>query len=278
MIEAFEMEKVSPTGRLHVAVVGAEKNGKSRLCSTAPGVKLFLDFDQRAESVAGIKDVYALTLKDPGGYQMPQAAQDTLDIVAKLEASLCLTNLHPNFKHISSDIKINNIILDSGVSLGKCIADFEMYNNKDLGREVKVGPSFSVRIQQNFDAWNAEIKTVESIVLRLFALQVNVYMTLHETLEHADNSTPKEPKFTGKVTVFPERYSRLLRYFNEVWRVKLTNVSNRYLPRVYPLPDYAFDAATTMLLDPVEEPNIEAMIAKHKVKSGQTKVLSVGTK
>jgi len=286
MIEAFEMERVSPTDNLRVAVVGPEKNGKSTLCSTAPTKEseatLFLDFDQRANAVAGKKRVYAITFKDPGGTQMPTSVSDTMSILTCLEASLNLNKIIINGKELfpgaSPDTKIVNVVLDSGASLGKCVGDFEMYNNKDLGREIKVGPGFSVRIQGGFDAWNAETKTVEGILMRLFALPINVYMTLHETSEHADNSTSKDPKYTGKITVFPERYSRLLRYFNEVWRVKLTNVNGRYLPRVYPLPDYSFDAATTMLLDPVEEPSIEAMIAKHKIKSGQTKVLSAGTK
>jgi hypothetical protein len=42
-----------------------------------------------------------------------------------------------------------------------------------------------------------------------------------------------------------------------------TNKST-YFPRVYPLPNYKFNAASTMLLDAVEEPNIEAMLLKHE--------------
>lgn len=294
MSKARIMEQESPTERIHAAIVGAEKNGKSWLFATAPGNKLNLDYDQRADALAGKKGVYAYTFEDPGGFKMPTAVEETLDIIASLERSLEINQItvsgKPIFPSVPAGTKLNAVGVDSMISLCKCVADYEMYNNPDLCRTVQVGAGnngYKVRVQKGFDPWMAEGKTVESIILRLFALPLQVYAMWHECAEESVDSTPEKRKFTNRITIFPDRYAtgqiRILRYFNEVWRVKNTSTTvtvngkaeSRYLPKVYPLPDYAMDAATAMLLDPIEEPNIEAMIAKHKLRSGQTKALPV---
>jgi hypothetical protein len=283
MIEAREMEKESPTGRLRVAVIGPEKNGKSCLTATTGGNTLILDFDQRAEAVAGRKGVYAITLKDPQFPKLPEVVEDVLDIMSGLEASLDLSKLANSktgiklFPSVPVETMITGLSFDSMSSFAKCMMDYETYNNPDLCRKIKIGPTAEVRVAKNFDAWNAEMQGVSQVVMRAFALPINVFCTFHEAAEEAVDSTQEKPKYTGRVSIYPVRYKSLLKYFNEVWRVRLTAVPDskgvRYLPRVYPLPDYSMDAATTMLLDPVEEPNIEAMIAKHKIRSGQTKAL-----
>lgn len=273
MIEGRNMEIESSTGRLHGAIIGPEKNGKSTLFSTAPGVKLSLDFDQRAEALAGKKNVYAITFKDAGGIKMPTAAEEVLDVMTGLEASLDLSKLktkmgHPIFPGVKENTIVENIGFDSMSSFAKMMMDYETYNNADLCRKLKIGPGLEIRVPRGFDAWNAEMQGVSSAVFRAFALPVNVFCIFHEVAEEALDSTDEKPKYTGKVSIFPVRYKSLLKYFNEVWRVRLTPIPSqsgqRYLPRVYPLPDYTMDAATTMLLDQVEEPNIEMMIKKHQ--------------
>src|SRR6267143_6207692 len=79
----------------------------------------------------------------------------------------------------------------------------------------------------------------------------------------------EKPKFTGRVSVFPVRYKDLLlKYFTDIWRVKLTQVISgstvQFLPRVYVLPDFSMDSGTSMKLDAIEEPDISKMIAKHR--------------
>lgn len=276
MIEGRSMEHESPTDILHVALVSPPKNGKSRLFATAPGVKLDLDFDQRRQSIAGIKDVYAITLKDPQFPRMPEVADECLDIMSGLEKSLDLAELKDRkgnkmIPEAQPGTILKSLAFDSIQSMAKCCAAHEMYNNPDIRREISVGNGLNaikIHIQKSFDAWNAETKLVESIIFRAFALPINVFCMFHETAEETADSTDKEPKYTGRVCVYPVRYKNILSNFNEVWRVKLTNVNTpagiRYLPRVYPLPDYALDAATTMNLDPVEEPDIMRMIEKSK--------------
>jgi hypothetical protein len=280
MIEGRNMETESSTGRLRVAIIGPEKNGKSVLASTSPGIKLFLDFDQRAEAVAGKKGVYAITFKDPGGIKMPEAAEEVLDVMNGLSASLDLSQLktkrgQPVFPQLKTPTIIDGLIFDSMSSFAKMMMDYETYNNADLCRKVKIGPGLEVRVPRNYDAWRAEMDGVGSAVFQAFALPINVFCIFHEVAEEALDSTDEKPKYTGKVSIYPVRYKSLLKYFNEVWRVRLTPIPSqsgqRYLPRVYPLPDYTMDAATTMLLDPVEEPNIEAMIQKHNSRNGVKK-------
>lgn len=288
MIEARAMENEKSTGKLRVAIIGPEKNGKSILTTTAKGVKLQLDYDQRADSVAGKKDVYSITLRDPQWPKMPEAAEEVLDIMTGLETSLDLSKLVDKkgvrlFPEAKPETMVENIIHDSMSSLARFVMAYEMYNTKELRRDIVLGPKLTVHIPKSFDAWNAEMGGVTNIVMRSMALPCNVFCIFHEVAEEAVDSTEDKPKYTGRVSIYPVRYRSLLKYFNEVWRVKLAPVSNntgvRYIPRVYPLPDFAMDAATTMLLDPVEEPDIEAMIKKHhqrlSVPSGQKPVTAI---
>jgi hypothetical protein len=145
-----------------------------------------------------------------------------------------------------------------------------MYNSPDLRREINIG-SHKLFFGRGWDATNAEMTEVEQFILRLTALPTDTIIVLHETAEQADDSTPENKKFTGRADVYPPRFRMLLKYFPEVWRVKLTQVVGKnnqisFVPRVYPLPTYEFDSGTTMLLDAVEEPNIEQMIVKHELR------------
>jgi len=272
MIESKIMENETSTELLRVAMIGPEKNGKSWLSATAPGVKLVLDFDDRIAALSGRKDVYGLTFRDPKYPQMPQAAEEVLDVMNGLEASLDLsllkdkkgTKLFPNAKEGTI---VKNINFDSMSSFARFMQNYEMYNNEALCRKIKIGPGLEVYVPKNYDAWKAEMEGVASVIFRAFALPINVFCMFHEAAEESVDSTDDKPKFTGRVSIYPVRYKALLKYFNEVWRVRLTPIPSPagqvYLPRVYPLPDYSMDCATTMQLDKVEEPDIDKMIKKH---------------
>ena len=274
MIDAKSMETEVSSDLLHVALVGPENNGKSVLCTTAPGIKLFMDYDQKKQVIAGKKDVKAITFKNAGAsYMLPDAAEEILDVMTGLETSLDLFNLKDKkgaklFPDVPEGTIVKNLIHDSMASLGKIIMDYELYSSGDLRREIKIGPKLSINIPKNFDAWNAEMKGVESIVMRSFALPVNIFCTFHERAEEAPDSSIERPKYTGRVSLYPVRYrDLLLKYFTDIWRVKLTNVGGVYTPRVYVLPDFSHDNGTSMRLDAVEEPDISKMIEKHKKRS-----------
>lgn len=274
MIEASILEKESPSSYLHVAVVGPEKNGKSVLFSTARKPALDLDYDKRRNALAGKKGVYALTLSDPKYPAIPTVMDDAGDIISSLERSLDLSEIvvggKIQFPEVPKGTMLRSLAFDSISSKAKCAMSYVLYGNRDLRREVTVKDMIFYN-PKGWDAWRSEQAAVEALIMRAFALPLDVYCMFHEVAEEAPGSTDEKPMYTGRISIYPARYRSILKYFNEVWRVKLEPVSDgnglRYLPRVHPLPDYAFDAATTMRLDATEEPDIEKMIAKHEERA-----------
>lgn len=266
MIVAKKMGEEKPSTKLKLVEVGAEKNGKSRLAATGRKPILFHDHDNRSEAIAGIKDVYSLSYSDPGWPKQPEALVEMQTVVSKMEDSLELNTIHEKFKDVPKGTIIRTNVVDSVQTLAIAASKYCLYNSSDIRRELTIGP-MKIQIPRNFDAWNAEMTAVENIILRLIALPCDTIVILHETLEEAENSTAEKPIYTGRIGVYPARYRRLLKYFNEVWRVKLTQVIGKdnkpaYVPRVYPLPTYEFDAATALALNPVEDPDISKMLTK----------------
>lgn len=267
------MEDAPPSKKLKLALVGEEQNGKSRLAATARKNILFHDFDDKKESLQGLPGVYVITYRDPKWPNQPTASQDFLTNISKLEQSLDLADL--GFKVPKGTLVRTNVV-DSIQTCGKAAQAYAMYNNKDLRREITFG-GHKVFIPSGWDAVNSEMGEVDNFILRLLALPTDTIITLHETDEKAADSTPEKPKYTGKIDVYPPRFRMLLKYFPEVWRVRLTQVTLtgpngarlQYVPRVYPLPTHEFSSGTTLLLDQVEEPNIEAMLKKHEQRYAQ---------
>jgi AAA domain len=260
------MESEPPIAKLKLALVGKEKNGKSRLAATGRKPVLVHDFDNRAEALQGIPGVYVISYVDSGWPIQPSAAQDFLTNISKLEESLDLHKL--GFK-VPPETCVKTNVVDSIVTFGAAFQRYALYNSKDIRRELTIG-SMKVFLPGGWDAWNAEMVPVENAVLRLLAMPTDTIIILHETAEEAADSSAEKPKFTGRVGVFPVRYGRLIKYFNEVWRVRLEQSVGpngaAYRPKVYPLPTYEFDAASTMNLDKTEDPDITAMIRKHENK------------
>ena len=277
-LQFTKMDDHENESKLKLCLVGEEQNGKSRLASTARKPILVHDFDDKKESLEGIPGVYCISYVDPRWPNQPTAAQDFLTVLGRLETNLSLRAL--GFKNAPEDAMVRTNVIDSVQTLGKACQQYAMSGNKDLRREIKFG-GHVVFVSAGWDAVNAEMGEVDNFVLRMLALPTDSIIILHETDEKAADSTPEKPKFTGRVGVYPPRYQMLLKYFPEVWRVSLTQVikdgKSLYLPRVYPLPTHEFSSGTTMLLDSQEEPNIEAMLAKHVArKNGTFKELQSG--
>lgn len=280
-VEIVSTETISAFENLRCALVGEEKSGKSRLAATGRSPVLFLDFDCRREAVAGIPGVYAITFRDQQFPKVPDAAPACLSVLTALETSLDLSKLQVKLedgKVIELNPKppegtiVKTIVNDSISTMSMAFRNYAMATNKDLRREVNIGTTKTYMVN-GWDTWNAETGAFESAIKREFALpNVDVILIYHEAKEMAENSTEQNPIFTGKTTVYPVRYRSLLKYMNEVWEVKLAQkpvvegnkTIYKMIPRVYPLPTSNFQAATALLLDPEEEPNIAAMIAKHQ--------------
>jgi hypothetical protein len=273
MIEAHTLEEQQPFDRLLGAIVGVEKSGKSQLCTTAETPVLFHDFDGRANSLAGKPGVYALTYRDVGGINQPGAFVDFLDILTQLEMSKDLSRITINGVKAfncpeGSFVKTN--VLDSIQWMAKAAMRYNLYSGaaiKHFTRNMIIG-QMTVRFPGGFDAWNAEIAALEECILRVFALNSHVLVTLHEQAEEAPGSTNEKPVYTGRVSIFPARYQRLLGLFNEVWRVSrgisVDGKASGSVPVVKTTPTYDFAyGASAMLLDAEEQPNISLMINKH---------------
>lgn len=265
--EMLNLSESNPFDQLLVSIVGAEKSGKSRLAATGRKPVLFFDFDGRAASIAGTKNAYAISFHDQTGYQQPDAL---------VKFSECLTNLEKShndlaslgFPGVEQGTIVKTIVLDSITTLASdAMRYIKFTGGKTMSRKVSFG-GMEVNFPGGFDAWNAEMATIEDLLLRTFALKTDVIAIFHETAEEANESTMEKPLYTGKVGIFPVRHQRLIRYFNEVWRVERGNPTNQTaqgaIPRVSVAPDYMFKYGTSaMNLDAVETPDIEAMIAKH---------------
>ena len=276
-VESFELESLTPFERFLGVLSGREKAGKSRLAATAPKPVLVLDFDGRAAALAGLPGVYALTFREPPPHIQPTAFNDMLDVLTMLEAnegdlSMLMANGRPAFPTVPKGTKLKTLVADSVQTLARAAMSYALYTSADMRRQLKIG-GWQINFVKNFDGWNAEMQAVESVLLRMIGLSnANLIATLHETDEEAPDSTIEKPKFTGRVGIFPVRYQRLLKYFNECYHVEqapsMDNpASMSYTPRVQVRPDFRCPWAVTALdLDQFEKPDIGAMIVKHLSK------------
>lgn len=280
-LELHVMAEEPPVEKLKLALVGKEKHGKSWLAATGRKNVLVHDFDNRAESLQGKKGVYCISYPDPQWPKQPDAAQLFLDVVSRLEETLDLGDFNDILKpknQIPKGTLVRTNVIDSIQTMGKAFQNYALFGQSNIRREIIFG-KVKVFLPGGWDAWNAEMTPVENSILRLLAIPTDTVLVLHETPEETEDSTPDKKKFTGKIGVYPARYQRLLKYVNELWRIQLTpsvspgNNRQVYLPKVYPLPDHKFDAATAMYLDAVEEPDIEKMILKHQRVLGQKNLL-----
>lgn len=274
MIEATSLEERKPFDRLLAAIVGVEKSGKSRLSSTAEKPVLIHDFDGRADALAGVQGVFALTYRDVGGVQQPSAFTDFLSMLTQLENSKDLSKIvingSPAFPNCPPETMVRTNVLDSIQWMAKAAMRYNLYSGggiKGFTRNMAIG-SINVRFPGGFDSWNAEMAALEECILRVFALKTHTLVTLHEQAEEAPGSTAEKPVFTGRVNIFPARYQRLLGLFNEVWRVSrgvsVDGKASGSVPVVKTTPTYDFAyGASAMLLDAEEAPDISLMIAKH---------------
>src|SRR5271168_4385264 len=159
------MDQEPPVSKLKLLIVGHEKNGKSRLASTARKPILFHDFDNRAEALNGVPGVYVLSYVDPQWPKQPEAAQDFLDIMAQLESNLDLSELKNNkgelwFPTAPKGTILKTNVIDSVATYGADVQRYALYNSKDIRRELTFG-NHKILLPGGWDAWNAEMKEVE---------------------------------------------------------------------------------------------------------------------
>ncbi len=289
MIEPISLGEAKVFKQLTLAIVGGQKSGKSRLAATGRPAILFLDYDLRSESLAGRKGVYAIKMSDPP-HPIPQTViPNVFDILTCLEKSHKLCDLVAGaipqklFPDASPDIEVTTVVHDSAESLARASLRYILSTCDDKLRfTTAVGTGaqrFIHYTPYSYVGWVADVAMVESIMLRTIATGLDTILILHESPEEAVDSTQETPKFTGKTTVYPVRYGRILKNFNEVWRMQLRPagpndgpaMKGRYVPECRVTQNWDFNASTCMLLDPVEAPDISRMLEKHIGKSNDQK-------
>lgn len=305
-IELQDLSKTTPFDRLLCLLCGLEKSGKSRLAATGRKPILFFDFDGRAASLSGREGLYAVTLREPGWPKQPTAFNDFLDVLTKLESGYDLEAV--GFRR-ARGVRPRTIVLDSIATMAKAAMNYALYTNSDVARSIKFS-GLEVKFPKSFDAWNAEMSTIESAVLRVMGIggasyqedvvcpecgtptgetcfhkskgRLDVIATLHQTEQESPESKPENKIYTGKLDVFPARYRLLVKYFNEVWRVEQMQTTvgtgndqhTTYRPKVFTRPTYRFEyAATCLEIDDVESPSIEDMINRHIARIRESKGL-----
>jgi len=271
MLEARNMGTTKPFSRFTGILMGVEGSGKSRLAVTARKPVLVLDWDMRAEALAGLKDVYALTFTDKPWPAQPTACGEGLDILAKLEASRDISTW--GIFDVPAGTTIRTIVDDSITVHAKRIMASGLYGSPGIRREINFGSgkgATQVQVPKSFDGWGAEMSAVEEYVLRLLAIKdLDVILTMHESAEEAPDSTQEQPKFTGKVCPFPVRHGRLMKYFNEVWRLKRESGPE---PSIQFQPNYQFTSKSGLILDGIKvKPDIEYLINESAKKTNTTK-------
>lgn len=241
-------ESMAVTDRLKLAVVGDFKTGKSWLTATAPKPVYIFDFDDRAESLAG----------KPGLHIEKRANMQNV------ETALSVAKYHRE-----AGIPNPATWVFDTVTFMQKFMEMEIYRlGSGMHKEIKVGSQFSVKVRQGWDAINAIQRQMEFMISEFSALG-NLIWVFHEKSEKDyTKSTKTEVKYTGETTVDPQYLAKTLSLFNDVFR---TYVNDEGKFKVQCKQTGEFTASSSMLLDLVEEPDIEAMIEKHKKREAEKK-------
>jgi len=156
------------------------------------------------------------------------------------------------------------VVFDSVTYMVKAMEEEIRRQSPGLFKSIRVGNSTNVYKGKDWDVVVGIQRYVEYLVAELTALDVNFIFVFHER-DEKDNSesTVERTAYTGKVVTSPQYLQNTLSLFNEVYRIKVDGNRNY---QVACRPNFDINASTTMLLDPMEKPNIMEMIAKHKAK------------
>jgi hypothetical protein len=238
--EASELLEAS--GELKIAIVGKTKLGKSWLAATAPPPVRFLDFDDRAESLAGKPDL------------LIKSRPTMLDV----ETDLSVTKARK-----AKGLPIPATwVFDSVTYMNRAMEEEIFRQSPGLARTIRVGNSTSMKIRNGWDTINGIQRYMEYLIAE-FSTLGNIIFIFHEKAEkdYAE-STKEETAYTDQITVDPQYLSKTLSLFNEVYRMTL--YGTKFL--VECKQTSKFGSSTTLLLDPTEQPDIMKMIEKHRVR------------
>lgn len=246
MSKGTKSEDIHAEDYLKIAIIGAQKTGKSWFAATAPGPVRYYDWDARAESLEG----------KPNLFVSSAPALTMLDV--ELDLSVMKANK-------IKKLPLPATIVHDTVTFMKYAMENELRRqDSNLFRSVKVGNSTTVYVAKGWDVVNGIQRYVKYLVTEYSLLGINQIFVFHERDEKdKGESTPEQAKYTGMLTIDPQYLAECLSLFNEVYRITVDG-NRKYT--VHCRPNFDVRASTTMMLDPTEQPNIMDMIAKHKQK------------
>lgn len=250
-IEGFKPSiEITNLDRLHVAICGPPKTGKSNLVArTARRPLIIFDGDNRRESIAGIDNVFVKTYTD------------TEDTTPKAWAELETDVAALTYAKQQKKLDIKSACLDS-ITFWRRYAEHQFLkdSNSTSRASYTIGQT-KYLIPKDWDAVTGVQKMLDTIINRLFDLDIDVYVIFH-TRQEKDNakSTKTDPVYKDNLTVEPQNLSMLLPKFNDCWRTFVEN--GEY--KIQLKPDYIFNAATVLKnVAETEKADIQELLRKH---------------
>lgn len=240
-------ETIQAEEHLRIAILGKPKSGKSWLAATARKPVRYYDHDNRAASLEGKPGLFI-------------TSRPTM-----LEVETDLSILKAN--KVKKLPLPATIVHDTVTYMNRAMEEEIFRQDPKLARSIRVGNSTMVKIRNSWDVINGIQRYMEYLIAEYTALGVDFIFVFHEKDEKdKTESTPQETKYTGLVTVDPQYLQNSLSLFNEVYRITVDG-NRKY--QVTCRPNWDVSASTTMMLDPLEEPDIQKMIEKHQKRRAE---------
>jgi hypothetical protein len=241
--------KVTNIDRLHVAVCGESGTGKSNIIARSARKPAYIcEFDNRKESIAEIPEVIIKQYLDK--------ADDNPVAWANLETDVS------TFEYLKqkNEFPFKSIALDSATYLYQYAEHQFLKTCKASMFTFKIGSTTYVT-GRDWDAVVGVQKMLDNLLNRLFALDIDVYMTFHTRPEKDQvKSTPKVAVYTEKLTINPPNLKMLLPKFNDKWRTFVED--GKFMVQLRP--DFQFTAATVLKnVGESEVADIQKMLEKH---------------
>jgi len=249
--------------RMKIAIVGAPKVGKDWFANTVPGEIFNFDFDDRLYSLAkhpNRQHIEGKTYYDTDPMN-PTAWVTFESDVAEFQEMKSKGEPIPDW-----------FVLSSMQFVSDMCQNYILYNNPGMRTEIyesrtavqKQGQGSGKVIAYSPFGWEPYNTVIECVMNNINALHSigNLICVFHETAEKDKmSSTPKNPVYTGKLSVYPANLQKLLPLFNDMLRVKVENNTRKVITDCS---DYVFDGATSMLLDSEETADLSEMLKKHE--------------
>lgn len=261
------VSELSTGDHLKIAIVGAQKSGKSWFAAKSPPPVRIYDFDDRKASLeilpAEIKaGIGVLTLKDVT-QQSPLAMKQLEEELSMLKYRKKQGNPIPA-TYVFDTVTYMKVAMENELMV-------QMGNT--YYRDIKMTNNTKVRVPQGWDVINGVLRYIAYLIAEYSELG-NIIFVFHERNEKDKvESTDKITKYKDNYTVDPQYLATTLSLFNEVFRIKWSN--GKY--EVSCKQTREFSAATTLLIDDTEPPSITDMLIKHKAMQAKIQTSVVKT-